>query len=56
MVVAAFNHPIAWFLEMLRQWREREAQAAISELADDPAMAEIHHDLNIEFWYLLPPC
>lgn len=52
------THPIAAFLETLRLWRRRARarQALANELADDAAAAGIHHELNISFWFLPPPC
>jgi uncharacterized protein YjiS (DUF1127 family) len=52
------THLIAAFLETLRLWRRRARarQALANELADDAAAADIHHELNISFWFLPPPC
>jgi hypothetical protein len=56
--VAAFFHPIPWFLETVRQWRRRtyERRALAAQLADDDASADIHNEINTLFWYLPPPC
>ena len=54
--MATFTHPIAWFLETLRQWRLRERQALANQRLDDVTTQDLYHKLNTSFWYLPPPC
>lgn len=53
--MATIMHPVAWFLEALRQWRERERQALADQPRDDALTRDLYHERNISFWYLPPP-
>ncbi len=54
--MAAFTHPIAWFLELLRLWLVRERQAVADELQGDAESSDLYHERNTCLWYLPPPC